>query len=436
MTTATPITLKREAAKNSALRPGQSIVAENNGYSIYVSKEHPYYYRQIQKAGRALDLLGLMEISLEGSWSFDEAWSLQLGFSRFKNPAKLIPTGLNPADAQKFTTLTHIWNWLRTIVNAGPSQCPPRFLAEQAEALIREYAKDRYTLKVEYIEGKALEAQGFVGCYNVGKGSEFPPVLLAIKIYPKGQEGKKIEGTLIGKGITFDSGGYVIKPRDSIGYMKCDMAGAATVTAAMAFSLFEGITKPVELILCCAENLVSSTAYRPGDVITYKNGVKVEIMNTDAEGRVVLADGFIKAQEENPAFIIDAATLTGAAKVAVGSDYSALFGFDPAFCEEALKTAKTCQEGLWPLPLELWHQEAAPSLVADTMNADNGASAGPANASVGAAFLSRFVNLPEQEWLHFDLSSAYTVTPNGMWPGGATGLMIRTLAEVFRKKLG
>jgi PepB aminopeptidase len=435
MTQATPILLKREANKNAALRPNQLVSAEANGLAVYVAKDHPYYYRQLQKAGRSVDQLGVLNAALTGDWTFEEQWAFQQGYLRFKNPAKLTLAKMSAAETAKFEALTRIWQWAREVINAGPSQCPPLALAEKAEALIREFAGDRYTLNVEYIVGEELDEQGFVGCYNVGKGSEFAPVLMSIKIYPKGQEGQNIVGALIGKGITFDSGGYVIKPRDSIGYMKCDMGGAATVAGAMALNLFEGINKPVELILCCAENLVSSTAYRPGDVITYKNGVSVEIMNTDAEGRVVLADGFLKAQESNPKVIIDAATLTGAAKIAVGSDYCALFAYNEKLRDQALADAKECHEGLWPLPFELWHQDASPSMVADTMNADNGPSAGPANASVGAGFLSRFVKLSEQKWLHYDLSNAHATSPNAMYPGGATGLMIRSIAQTFRKEI-
>lgn len=431
---ATSIFLKHEENRNSGLRSGQSVIIEDAGISIYIAKDHPYYYRQLQKAARSIDLMGILNPVLSGDWSFDEQWVFQLGYSRFRNPGQITFAKMPAAETEKFAAMTRIWNWMRTLINTGPSQLPPLMLAEQAEALIRDFAKDRYTVKVEKIIGETLKEQGYAGCYAVGHGSEFPPVLLSIKIYPKGQENQKIVGTLIGKGITFDSGGYILKPREGgIGYMKADMGGAATVTGAMALALFEGIHKPVELVLSCAENMVSGTAYRPGDVITYKNGVVVEILNTDAEGRVVLADGFLKAQEENPELIIDAATLTGAAKIAVGGDFCALFGMDEALRNRALAVAKTQQEGLWPLPLETWHQDAMPSLVADTLNADLTAS--PAGASTAAGFLSRFVKLPEQRWLHYDLANVYVVTPNSMWPGGATGLMFRSIATTFRNEL-
>ncbi len=435
MTKATAILLNRATNQNKAFRPKQLLSFDTETVTVNIAKDDAYIYRHIQKAGRMIDQLGIAHPTLSGDWSFDEQWAFQLGFARFKNPGtlKLAPM---PAEAIKeFEALSAIWNWVRTQINLGPSQCSPSILAKNTVNFIKAFGKG-YTLKVEMIEGEKLKKQGFIGCYAVGRGSEFPPVLLSIKIYPKGQEKEKIKGCLIGKGITFDSGGYILKARDSgIGYMKYDMSGAATVAGAMAFSLFKGLSHPAQIILCCAENLVSSKAYRPGDVLTYKNGLSVEIINTDAEGRVVLADGFLKAQEENPKLIIDAATLTGAAKVAVGNDYAALFSMNEALTNRALKTAKHCHEGLWALPLESWHQEAYPSLVADTMNADLGASAAPAAASAAAGFLSRFVDVSTQKWLHYDLANAYTPSPNAMWPGGATGLMIRSIAATFQDEL-
>lgn len=437
ITTPTSVLRARAAHTHQGLRPHQLLSFDQNAITIHIDKDHPYIHRQLQKAGRAIDQLGILNPALTGDWTFDEQWAFQLGFSRFNHPGHISLAMMDDSQNKKFITLTEIWHWIRARVNAGPSQCPPEVLARAAVELIEKFAQTYgYSLKIEWLEGEELQKQGFVGCYSVGRGSEFPPVLLSIKIYPKGQEGQKIKGAVIGKGITFDSGGYILKGRESgIGYMKCDMGGAATVTGAMALAMSEGLSHPAELILCCAENLISGKAYRPGDVLTFKNGLKVEILNTDAEGRIVLADGFLKAQEAAPEFILDAATLTGAAKTAVGNDFAAVFSLDRAVRERALQYASECCEGLWPLPLEIWHQEAYPSIVADTLNADLGSGGTMAGASAAAGFLSRFVNLSKQKWLHYDLSSVYTVTPNNLWAGGATGLMLRSLALTFRKEL-
>jgi PepB aminopeptidase len=215
--------------------------------------------------------------------------------------------------------------------------------------------------------------------------------------------------------------------------MKCDMGGAATVTAALALTLTEGLSHPVELILCCAENMISGHAYLPGNILRYKNGVTVEVINTDAEGRLVLADGFIKAQENKPELIIDAATLTGASQIAVGTDFCSVFSQNNSLRNRALEQAEQAHENLWPLPLETWHQDLIPSIVADTVNAYTVQT--PGGASIAAGFLSRFVE-PKQKWLHYDLSNVFHVNPTGMWAGGATGSMIRSIAGILQVELG
>src|SRR5690606_39759567 len=150
--------------------------------------------------------------------------------------------------------------------------------------------------------------------------------------------------------------------------MKCDMGGAATVAGALVHAIQQGLQKRVQLVLWCAENLIDGSAYKLGDIITYKDGQTVEIVNTDAEGRLVLADGLIYAGEGNAPMIIDAATLTGAAQVAVGTEYNALFSVDDALAEQTLAIAAQQQELLWRLPLNTWHRENCPSAVADTAN--------------------------------------------------------------------
>ena len=170
--------------------------------------------------------------------------------------------------------------------------------------------------------------QGWIGTHSVGRASSRPPVMLTVDFNPTGDADAPVSACLVGKGITFDSGGYSIKPSVGMVTMKCDMGGAATVTAALGYAIEQGLRQRVKLILCCAENLIAGNAYKLGDVLTYKNGQTVEIVNTDAEGRLVLADGLIAASETKAPLIIDAATLTGAAMMAVGTDYNALFGLE------------------------------------------------------------------------------------------------------------
>jgi PepB aminopeptidase len=211
--------------------------------------------------------------------------------------------------------------------------------------------------------------------------------------------------------------------------MKCDMGGAATVTGALGLAIMEGLNKRVKLFLCCAENLISGHAYKLGDILTYKNGLTVEIVNTDAEGRLVLADGLIAASETKAPLIIDAATLTGAAVAAVGSDYNALFCMDDKLRADILSWAQQENERTWPLPLESWHQEKCPSNFADTANSRPVKGGGAGGASNAAGFLSRFVD--PSCWAHLDLAAAYNANATNMMPAGGTGQGIRTVARAL-----
>ncbi len=166
-------------------------------------------------------------------------------------------------------------------------------------------------------KGEDLREQNYMGIHTVGRGSERPPVLLALDYNPTGDKEAPVFACLVGKGITFDTGGYSLKQSAFMDSMKSDMGGAATITGALAFAITRGLNKRVKLYLCCADNMVSGNAFKLGDIIRYRNGKNVEVMNTDAEGRLVLADGLIDASAQKPELIIDMATLTGAAKTAL-----------------------------------------------------------------------------------------------------------------------
>lgn len=402
--------------------------------NIHIDPKSAYTLRDIQRAARQCDQLGLKEVTLHGNWTLAEQWAFYQGYVNAKNPGKINFAHLSTADDRALKARIQLTEWVKQQANMGPSTCTPLHLTHAAEDLIKSVAKDHYQIVSEYFVGEELLHHGYVGCYNVGRGSINPAVLLSIKVFPKNKTNAPIKAALIGKGITFDSGGYILKGRDSgIHYMKADMTGAATVTAALAMAMLEGLNHPIELILCCAENMVSGNSYKPGDVLTYKNGVTVEILNTDAEGRVVLADGLLRADAQDPELIIDAATLTGAAQIAVGKEYCALFCMDEKLRNRTLKYADEVNELLWPLPLELWHRDMIPSLVADTANALTSASF--AGSSTAAGFLSRFLKNPQQGWIHFDLANAYMTEPNALWGGGATGNMLSTLSKTLLAEL-
>jgi PepB aminopeptidase len=270
-----------------------------------------------------------------------------------------------------------------------------------------------------------------VGIYNVGKGSCNPPCLLEVDYNPSGDENAPVVANLVGKGITFDSGGYSIKSNAGMFDMKCDMGGAAVVSGALALAIKQGLNKRIKLFLCCAENMISNNAFKLGDILTYKNGVTVEVANTDAEGRLVLADGLMAAAQSGSGLIIDAATLTGAAVMATGADYTALFGLDQALLEQTKQIAQQVNEPVWQLPLASWHQDKCSSAFADTANSRTQKGGGAGGASNAAGFLTRFVPNEGQGWLHMDLAAAYHGSATSLWATGATGQGIATIAKLI-----
>lgn len=385
---------------------------------------------QVQTAARKLDAMNIDSIKLQGEgWDGELRWAFSQGFYSAKSGANIDFGDADENELQLLSARKKIVEWVRETVNLGPQALYPELLCEKALALIEEVAPQGLSVEHKIISGEALLEAGLQGIYQVGKGSSRPPCLLALDFNPSGDANAVVDYALVGKGITFDSGGYSLKPSDSMAAMKSDMGGAATLTGALALAIANGLKKRVKLYLCCAENLISGNAFKLGDVITYKNGVTVEVLNTDAEGRLVLADGLICAQEENPNCIIDAATLTGAAKVAVGRDYNALLTMDDTLAMRAQQCAQQENEMLWRLPLADFHLEQISSSFADIANIHSGE--GMAGASTAAAFLAKFVKQPQSNWLHFDLAGSYQLSANGLWATGAKGHGVRTISKLL-----
>lgn len=398
------------------------------GYQIHLPAND--MLRGMQKAGRSLDNLGITQLQLSGAgWSKDLQWAFYQGFC---NARKHNGVSFNneQGEAEQLVQLAQCFSFAKNMINDTPEMLSPLALAEQAEAFIRSIAPEG-SVSSTLITGADLAEAGWHGIYQVGRGSTRPPALLVLDFNPSGTSKAPVAAALVGKGITFDSGGYSIKPTEGMATMKCDMGGAATVTAALALAILQGLNQRVKLILCCAENLISGHAYKLGDIITYKNGTTVEIVNTDAEGRLVLADGLMCAAESKAPLIIDAATLTGAAMVAVGGEYNALFALDKQLAARALQYAANEQEATWQLPLEKWHQQQCPSPYADTANSRPVKGGGAGGASNAAGFLSRFVADDGKGWLHFDLAAAFNNSANSYWAAGATGHGIRSIAATL-----
>ncbi|NVK57362.1 MAG: aminopeptidase PepB [Alteromonadaceae bacterium] len=384
--------------------------------------------RGIRKAARQIDALDIPSVALSGEWSAAEQIAFAISFTKVRNSGQV-----RFCDNQDLTSVEQTFaarQFTRKLTNDTPEALAPMELARQSAQWLSSLNAEAVSYQI--ISGEELAEQGWIGIYNVGRGSERPPALLELDYNPAGNADEPVAYALVGKGITFDSGGYSLKSSEGMLDMKCDMGGAATVTGALGLAIMQGLKKRVKLYLCCAENLVSGHAYKLGDILTYKNGVSVEIVNTDAEGRLVLADGLIAASQANPGCIIDAATLTGAATVALGNDYHAVFSLNTGLSQSLLQQAESQQEKFWPLPLELWHQDKCPSAFADTANSRPQKGGGGGGASNAAGFLSRFVEQP-QNWLHLDLAAAYHGSATSEMPAGATAAGVSTIAAFMHK---
>jgi len=403
------------------------LTSNDSGMTIHLAGDDTL--ATIQRAARKIDSQGIRHVSLSGSWDLEQCWAFWQGYRAPKGERKVAWPVLNDADSAEFTRRQKIIDWVRDTINLPAEDLSPEQLTQRAVDLLSDIAGDQVSYRIT--KGEDLRAQGYMGLYTVGRGSTRNPALLALDYNPTGDEHAAVFACLVGKGITFDTGGYSLKPSGAMDSMKSDMGGAATLTGALALAISRGLQKRVKLYLCCADNMVSGNAFRLGDIIHYRNGKRVEVMNTDAEGRLVLADGLIDASEQHPQLLIDAATLTGAAKIALGNDYHALFTFDDDLAQSLLSSAAGENEPFWRLPLAEFHRGHLPSNFADLNNI--AAPSHTAGASSAAAFLSHFVKGYQQGWLHIDCSATYRKGAVEQWSAGATGLGVRTVARMLLK---
>jgi len=303
----------------------------------------------------------------------------------------------------------------RDLGNLPPNICHPSYLAEQA----KELGKANKGLKVEVFDEKKIKDLGMGAFYAVGQGSEQPPRLIVMQY----QGGKKSEKpfVLVGKGITFDTGGISLKPGAGMDEMKYDMCGAASVFGTLRAVLELKLPINLVCILACAENMPSGNATRPGDIVTTMSGQTVEILNTDAEGRLVLCDALTYAERFKPQAVIDIATLTGACIVALGSHTTGLLGNNDDLLEQLLSAGKRADDRAWQLPLFDEYQEQLDSPFADIANI-GGPKAGTITA---ACFLSRFAKA--YNWAHLDIAG--TAWISGGKDKGATGRPVPLLTQ-------
>jgi leucyl aminopeptidase len=325
------------------------------------------------------------------------------------------------ADAARAAAIATAVATARDLVNTPPSHLHPDEFARRAKILGTGAG-----LTVEVLDEKALAKEGFGGVVGVGKGSVNPPRL--VRLTYKGGKGKSKKVALVGKGITFDTGGISIKPAAKMHHMTSDMAGAAAVIATMVLVADQKLPIDVVATVPMAENMPSATAQRPGDVLTQYGGITVEVLNTDAEGRLILADAIVRACEDKPDYLIETSTLTGAQLVALGSRTPGVMGSEE-FRDRVAALSRQEGENGWPMPLPEELKDDLKSAVADLANIG---SQGFAGMLVAGVFLREFVAEGVQ-WAHIDIAGpAYNTTaPWGYTPKGGTGVPVRTMFAVL-----
>jgi leucyl aminopeptidase len=315
-------------------------------------------------------------------------------------------------------------NFTRQLVNEPSNRMTPTILADHARKMSQEVG-----LKCEVYGADKLKELKMGAFWGVAQGSDEPPALIVMRYEPAGAPEKPVLG-LVGKGVTFDTGGISIKPADGMEKMKYDMAGGATMIGAMrAIALLKPKVRVIGIV-CATENMPSGKAQKPGDIQTAMSGKTIEIINTDAEGRLVLADGLCYARQLGCTHLIDAATLTGAVVVALGYANAGIFANDDALYERFTAALAKAGEKMWRMPLDDEYKEQIRSNIADIMN--TGGRYG--GAITAAMFLKEFAE--DTPWLHLDIAGTAWMEDNKPWIAkGPSGIAVRSLVE-FAKSFG
>lgn len=304
---------------------------------------------------------------------------------------------------------------IRDLINTPTCDLGP----EQLSEVLRNISK-KHSAKFSEIVGEDLLKKNYPAIYTVGQGSSSKPRLLSLSW----GNNKHTKITLVGKGVCFDSGGLNIKSTSGMNFMKKDMGGAAHVIGLADWIMSENLPINLNVLIPAVENSVDGNSYRPGDVITMRNGLSVEVVNTDAEGRLVLADALCKACEDEPDLILDFATLTGAARIAVGTDIAAMFSNNDELANELYKAGELSVDPLWRLPLVAQYNSLFESNIADMANSGSSSYAG---AIVAALFLQKYIN-NNTPWAHFDIM-AWNVSSKPGKPAGGEALGFLAVAK-------
>ncbi|WP_193104573.1 leucyl aminopeptidase [Brachybacterium sp. FME24] len=328
--------------------------------------------------------------------------------------------GSATAAAERAAVLSEIVDITRDLVNTPPNLLYPAEFARRAEELVADLP-----LTVTVLDETQLAEGGYGGIVGVGQGSTRQPRLVRVEYAPSGARSSV---ALVGKGITFDTGGISLKPAAGMDDMTSDMTGAATVLAATVGAAKLGLDVKVTTFLALAENMPGAGAQRPGDVVTMRNGKTVEVLNTDAEGRMVMADALVDAVADEPDLVMDVATLTGAAVVALGKRTAAVMGTESAR-DLVMEASKLSGEPFWPLPFPSELRADLTGRVADLRNIGDR----PGGALSAGIFLAEFVGTTQ--WAHLDIAGpGFASAPLGYMGKGATGMSVRTVLQVLEER--
>lgn len=368
---------------------------------------------------------------LEGKISPEQATQLALGwalagykFSRYKKNGKPLPQLLAPrgCDVEYVRSMSESMCWARDLINTPANDMHPTALAAEAVS----WAK-KHKANVTVIKGEALLKANYPMVYAVGKAASIPPHLVDIRFPRKGAP--KI--TLVGKGVCFDSGGLDIKSTSNMKMMKKDMGGAACVLALAKTIIEMKLKVQLRVILPIVENAIAGNAMRPLDIVPTRKGITVEIGNTDAEGRLILCDALFEADSETPDLLIDCATLTGAARAALGTEVPAFFTNDDKLANELSAASERECDPLWRLPLWKNYRKQLDTANADLSNDPDSAYGG---AITAALYLQEFVSRTPS-WLHIDMM-AWNVSSKPGRPQGGEAMAVRTVYALLRKRYG
>ena len=316
-------------------------------------------------------------------------------------------------------------NFTRDLANEPPNILTPTEMANRAQKMARETG-----LKCEVLDEARMRKMGMGSLLSVSAGSEEPAKLIVLRYTPAKNTGKKGDLlALVGKGITFDTGGISIKPAEGMEAMKYDMSGGATVIGTMRAIALLKPTVPVLGVVAAVENMPDGKATRPSDVVTAMNGKTVEILNTDAEGRLILADAVAYAEQQGATRIVDMATLTGAVIIALGNQNTGIMGNDQGFVDEIIDLGKEAGENFWQLPLGKEYSKLIKSDIADIKNIG---PRGKAGTIMGAVFIQEFVD--SAKWAHLDIAgTAWDDSVRPYQAKGPTAVAVRTLIKLVER---